>query len=207
MRVDIWIQLENFQKALELAEARKNLCLRWLRDNRYIKANPDSPKYRTIQQLLNPHTAAIYWHVSPAAITTFILRHNQPLQVHTAPATVDDATYPAAARQLRDFENWVEAWKENYQDYRAGKEKGTEEKLSTTEDKKPAPKDHPWRKEMTAALEELKTILDIPGILPHLSGIRHLILIPHRDLHLLPLHDLFPEDFTITYLHQCPNRS
>jgi CHAT domain-containing protein len=25
-------------------------------------------------------------------------------------------------------------------------------------------------------------------------------LIPHRDLHLLPLHSLFPEDFTISYL-------
>jgi CHAT domain-containing protein len=113
----------------------------------------------------------------------------------------DDATYPTTTLQLRDFENWVKAWKENYQDYRAGKEKGTEEKQSTVEGKKPALKDHPWRKKMTAKLEELKNnILDIPGILPHLSDIRHLILIPHRDLHLLPLHDLFPEDFTIAYL-------
>jgi len=200
LRVDAQLQSGDIQKALELAEERKHLCLRWLRENRYIKADPDSPNYTEIQQLLNPHIAAIYWHVSPAAITTFILRHNQPPQVHSTLVTGDDGIYPTATLQLRDFENWVKAWKENYQDYRAGKEKGTEEKLSTVEGKKPAPKDHPWRKEMTAALEELKTILDIPGIVPHLSGIHHLILIPHRDLHLLPLHDLFPEDFTITYL-------
>jgi len=200
LRVDAQLQSGDIQKALELAEERKHLCLRWLRENRYIKADPDSPNYTEIQQLLNPHMAAIYWHVSPAAITTFILRHNQPPQVHSTLVTGDDGIYPTATLQLRDFENWVKAWKENYQDYRAGKEKGTEEKLATVEGKKPALKDHPWRKEMTAALEELNTILDIPGIVPHLSGIHHLILIPHRDLHLLPLHFLFPTRFTITYL-------
>lgn len=200
MRVDWYVQSGEPIAALELAEERKNTCLRWFRDGWSNEPTP-SPKYPTLQKLLNSHTAGIYWHVSPAAITTFILRHNQPPQVHSAPATADDATYPAPARQLRDFDNWVKDWKQNYQDYRAGKEKGTEEKLSTVEGKKPALKDHPWRKKMSAKLEELKNnILDMPGILPHLSGIRHLILIPHRDLHLLPLHDLFPEDFTITYL-------
>jgi CHAT domain-containing protein len=196
LRVDWYVQSGEPIAALELAEKRKNTCLRWLRYG-WSDQPTHSPKYPAIQRLLNSHTAGIYWHVSPAAITTFILRHNQPPQLHSAPATADadDVTYPAAARQLRDFENWVKDWKQNYQDYRAGKEKGTEEKLSTVEG------DHPWRKKMTAKLEELKNnILDIPGILPHLSDIRHLILIPHRDLHLLPLHDLFPEDFTITYL-------
>jgi CHAT domain-containing protein/Tfp pilus assembly protein PilF len=198
--VDWYAQSGNSVAALELAEERKNTCLRWLRYG-WGDEPPPSRKFPDLQKLLNSQTAAIYWHVSPAAITTFILRHNQPPQVHSAPATADDVTYPAAARQLRDFENWVKDWKQNYQDYRAGKEKGTEEKLSTVEGKKPALKDHHWRKGMTAKLEVLKNnILDIPGILPHLSDIRHLILIPHRDLHLLPLHDLFPEDFTITYL-------
>jgi hypothetical protein len=85
----------------------------------------------------------------------------------------------------------VKDWKQNYQDYRAGKEKGTEEKLSTVEGKKPALKDHPWRKKMTAKLEELKNNPRHSRNPAHLSGIRHLMLIPHRDLHLLPLHDLF----------------
>jgi CHAT domain-containing protein/Flp pilus assembly protein TadD len=200
LRVDTLAQSGNWSDALELAEKRKNSCLSWLRYG-WSDAPTHSPKYPAIQKLLNSHTAAIYWHVSPAAVTTFILKHNQPPQVHSAPATSDDTTYPATARQLRDFENWVKKWKQNYQDYRTGKEKGTEEKLSTVEGKKPALKDHPWRKGMTAKLDELKNnILDIPAILPHLSDIRQLILIPHRDLHLLPLHYLFPQDFTITYL-------
>jgi CHAT domain-containing protein/Tfp pilus assembly protein PilF len=198
LRVDRYVQLGKPVAALELAEERKNTCLRWLRYGWSDKPTR-SPKYSAIQKLLNSHMVAIYWHVSPAAITTFILRHNQPPQVHSAPATADDVTYPGAARQLRDFENWVKDWKQNYQDDR--KQNGTEAKLPTAGDKKPAPKDYSWRKKMIEKLDELKNnILDIPGILPHLSGIRHLILIPHRDLHLLPLHDLFPGDFTITYL-------
>ena len=199
LRVYELVQSGNWCAALELAEARKNLCLNWLRYG-WSDAVKDSPKYTEIQQLLNPQTAAIYWHISPVAITTFILRHNQPPQVHSTLVTGDDGTYPTATRQLHDFENWVKAWKENYQDYRAGREKGTEEKLAIAEDKKPARKDHPWRHKMTTKLEELKNILNISEILPHLSDIDHLILIPHRDLHLLPLHYLFPENLTITYL-------
>ncbi|MBE9126848.1 MULTISPECIES: CHAT domain-containing protein [unclassified Coleofasciculus] len=199
MGVDVLVQKGETEEALKLAEKRKNTCLAWFQDGWSDEPTP-SPKFPDIKKLLNLHTAAIYWHISPVAITTFILKQNQPLQVYSVLVTADDATYPTAARQLRDFENWVKDWKWNYQDYRAGKEKGNEEKLSTPEDKKPALKDHPWRKEMMAKLEELKNILNIPGIVPHLSDIPHLILIPHRDLHLLPLHDLFPEDFTITYL-------
>ncbi len=201
LRVDAQLLSGDIQKALELAEERKHLCLRSLRENRYIKADPNSPNYTEIQQLLTPHIAAIYWHVSPAAITTFILRHNQPPQVHSASATADDATYPASARQLRDLEDWVKAWKENYQNYCSGKEKGSDETIFQAEAKNIASENHPWRQEMIAKLDELKDILDISGILSHLSGIHQLILIPHRDLHLLPIHYLFREqDFTITYL-------
>ncbi len=53
---------------------------------------------------------------------------------------------------------------------------------------------------MPRQLEKLAKILNIEGLLPHLQGVSQLILIPHRDLHLLPLHTLFPDDFTITYL-------
>jgi tetratricopeptide (TPR) repeat protein len=40
----------------------------------------------------------------------------------------------------------------------------------------------------TANWQELGDILKISEINPHLDGIEHLILIPHRDLHRLPLH-------------------
>jgi CHAT domain-containing protein len=53
---------------------------------------------------------------------------------------------------------------------------------------------------MPERLKMLAEILNIEGILQHLEGINQLILIPHRDLHLLPLDALFPHNFTITHL-------
>jgi CHAT domain-containing protein len=48
---------------------------------------------------------------------------------------------------------------------------------------------------MTAQLQQLADILKIPEICTHLTNIQHLILIPHRDLHLLPLDALFQPPF------------
>lgn len=186
LRVDELVQSGKQVEALELAEERKNVCLSWLHHG-WSDTVP-SPKYQNIQKLLNSRTTAIYWHVSPAAITTFILspnkplktfvlRYNQPPHLLSAEATADNLTY-AAVRKLQDLENWLTAWKQDYQ---------IQEKQC-------------WRQEMSTRLNELSKILNISEILPYLSGIDQLILLPHRDLHLLPLHALFPEQFTISYL-------
>jgi CHAT domain-containing protein len=53
---------------------------------------------------------------------------------------------------------------------------------------------------MPNRLKKLAEILNLEEILQHLKGINRLILIPHRDLHLLPLDALFPDNFTIKYL-------
>ena len=55
---------------------------------------------------------------------------------------------------------------------------------------------------MADRLDELGKILDVEGILNKIGDdITQLILIPHRDFNLLPLHYLLREkDFTITYL-------
>jgi tetratricopeptide (TPR) repeat protein len=188
--VDELVQSGKSVEALELAEERKNVCLSWLRYG-WSDTVP-STKYQDIQQLLNSHTAAIYWHVSSVAITTFILRQNkslktlilrydQPPSLVSAEAMPDNFTYAVAAHKLQDLENWLAAWKQDYQDYRT--------------QGKPC-----WRQEMPEQLNELIKILNIPEILFYLSGIDQLILLPHRDLHLLPLHVLFPERFTVRYL-------
>jgi CHAT domain-containing protein len=191
--------------ALELAEKRKNTCLGWLRHGwDYVVP---SPKYQQMQQLLNPKTAAIYWHVSPTAITTFILRHKKDPLVWTLKpntqntlqfgffsqrVTASKEAHLEAIRKLEAFEDWIATWKRDYENYRADKTKND------------LTKDHPWRQEMAARLQQLAKILDIPRILTQLDGVKQLILIPHRDLHLLPLHYLFEldsqQDFTITYL-------
>ena len=79
LRVDIKLQSKDANKeiaALELAEKRKNTCLGWLQEN--WDYQPPKITYQDMQKLLNPKTAAIFWHISPNAITTFIVKHNQP---------------------------------------------------------------------------------------------------------------------------------
>jgi tetratricopeptide (TPR) repeat protein len=51
----------------------------------------------------------------------------------------------------------------------------------------------------TANWQELDNILQISKINHHLDGIEHLILIPHRDLHRIPLH-IYWENLATTYL-------
>jgi len=47
-----------------------------------------------------------------------------------------------------------------------------------------------WKKQLPQRLATLSAALQLPRILAELSQIQHLILIPHRELHLIPLHAL-----------------
>ncbi|NEO99600.1 MAG: CHAT domain-containing protein [Symploca sp. SIO2E9] len=88
LTVDLAIQSGDIFGALKLAETGKNTCLRWLLG---IEEIP-SVDYAQIQQLLNPTTAAIYWHLSPSALTTFVI-----LPGATAPVVVNfDTLVPSS---------------------------------------------------------------------------------------------------------------
>jgi CHAT domain-containing protein len=170
---------QNPTQSLELAEARKNRCLGRLRDGWSYK--PPAPTYAQIQTLLTPGTAALYWHLSPAALTTFILTPGQSPQVFQPKSS-------ASAKQLQEFEDWMKQWKQTYQQH-----------LDLDSE---AMQSSPWRQNMEFMLyNQLRSILDINNLCQtYLKNIDQLILIPHRDLHLLPLHAIFPGRFTITYL-------
>ena len=187
LTVDIFVQSGELFHALKTAEEGKNTCLKWLLWNEDIP----TPSYKEIQQLLNPSTAIIYWHLSPAALNTFILKPGELEPVLLPTSTTEDQVQderPASMRCLQKFESWLSDWNQQYGNYRNTKTKGNKE-------------DHPWRKGMQDKLEELKNqILNIPGLEQELAGITQLILIPHRDLHRFPLHALFSESYTITYL-------
>jgi tetratricopeptide (TPR) repeat protein len=205
LRVDIRAESGDRNKqieALELAEKRKNTCLAWMRYGWNFQF--PSPNYQQMRQLLNPQTAIIYWHVSSAALTTFILRYDKkdPIThtlkpvtekksfgVFSQPVAHEHKAHLPAIRQLEDFERWVADWKRDYQEYR---------KISPKSSQKET---HPWRVKMEERLNELAGILKIETLLTHLTGITQLILIPHRDLHLLPLEYLFRgKRFTLTRL-------
>jgi tetratricopeptide (TPR) repeat protein len=176
--VDRLIAENQFELALREAERNKNRCLSWILDE--WQEPQWVPDYAEMQQFLNESTAVIYWHHSPSQITTFILKHDCSPEV----LQIDHG------QQTRQFEDWLKGWNEDYRDYRSLKKTNNA----------PARKDHPWRTRLTARLDELKAILDIGAIESHLTEIKHLILVPHRDLHRLPLHALFASQFTVTYL-------
>ncbi|MEG5031546.1 CHAT domain-containing tetratricopeptide repeat protein [Microcoleus sp. AT3-D2] len=185
LEVDILVESGHKVKALEKAELRKNFCLQWMRATSQNRT--DSPTYPQIRDLLanNTETAIIYWHLSPVSLTAFIITLEK-FEVISTPVT--DIF---AKRNSQSLEKWLENWKTHYQNY------------GQTTSKQQSKESHPWRESMTAQLQQLADILKIPEICTHLTNIQHLILIPHRDLHLLPLDSLFfppffAESFTDT---------
>ena len=183
LEVDTLVESGDKVNALEKAEARKNFCLQWMRAG--WQNRTESPTYPQIRHLLanNTETAIIYWHLSPVSLTAFIITL-QKFEVISTPLC---DLFPKDNSQ--SLEKWLKDWKTSYQTY--GK----------TTSKQQNKESHPWRESMTAQLQKLADILKISEICTHLTNIQHLILIPHRDLHLLPLHFLFSDNlFTITYL-------
>ncbi|MEO1559422.1 MAG: CHAT domain-containing protein, partial [Cyanobacteria bacterium J06632_19] len=180
MRVDVLIEDGDLIPALESAERDKNFYLTWILDNQ--KEHILSPSYSEIKKLVNPqnktNTAIIYWHLSPFALTTFIIKPgaDKPIVIPT--------------QNLDKLEAWIKNWDEQYENYRKGKKQELSNPL--------------WRDNLPQLLTQLKEILNISGIIESIQNsnfkIENLILIPHRDLHRFPLHALFPDNFTINYL-------
>ncbi|MCA2655767.1 tetratricopeptide repeat protein [Microcystis sp. M061S2] len=177
LEIDLLIEENHPLDAIEQAEFYKNRCLTWILDN--WQENPTSPDYATIQSLTGPNKAIIYWYLSEDNLTTFIITPEAD------PVIVE----PEQRRQLaRQFRTWLTEWDKQYLDYASKKE---------TENKQ----NHPWRLSLNSRFAQLKRILQIDKILEPLPvSVDSLILIPHRDLHRFPLHTLFPEKYTATYL-------
>ncbi|MDY6897599.1 MAG: tetratricopeptide repeat protein [Cyanobacteriota bacterium] len=190
LAVEIAIQYGEIVQGLEIAEHGKNACLTWLLYGWTDKIY--SPDYSAILQLLNPTTAAIYWHISPSSLRTFIIKPNapEPIPVFTPMLNVapDEFPLPEAVNRLVEFEDWLEDWNREYSDYRS-ENRNKQSKIS-----------HSWRRDMEQRLARLKEILSISSIEQELQGIENLILIPHRDLNRFPLHGLFSSKFAISYL-------
>ncbi|MEM9922830.1 MAG: tetratricopeptide repeat protein [Cyanobacteria bacterium P01_D01_bin.50] len=190
LAVEIAIQYGEIVQGLEIAEHGKNACLTWQMYGWTDQIH--SPKYNSILQLLNPTTAAIYWHISPSSLRTFIIKPNapEPIPVFTPVLNVapDEFPLPEAVNCLVEFEDWLSDWNQQYGDYR-GEARDKQSKIS-----------HSWRRDMEERLAKLREILSISTIEQELQGISNIILVPHRDLHRFPLHGLFSSKFSISYL-------
>ena len=177
LTINNYVEDRQLITAIEKAEENKNACITWLLSG--WSEEITSPNYQQMQQLLNQKTAIIYWHLSPVALTTFVLKHGE-----SEPIVINKSQ---SLQTLLKFETWKQEWDQQYQDYR-------------NQGKKESKPDHSWRKDMQSRLDSLKDILNIEEIEAQLTGISQLILIPHRDLHRFPLHTLFDTKFVPTYL-------
>ncbi|AFY31878.1 CHAT domain-containing protein [Calothrix sp. PCC 7507] len=213
LAVDLAVDYGDLVEAWEIAEQGKNACITWLLFGWHEEIY--SPNFESVQELLNPTTAIIYWHISPTALHTFILKDGTPspillftpiqdvgaIHLGKAPMRPQELPLPEAVRRLIAFEDWLEDWHQQYQEY--GNQ--SQDKQNNIH--------HSWRVDMEQKLLQLKDILNIATIEQELEGITQLVLIPHRELHRVPLHTLFQlssyssygelpyeSNFTFTYL-------
>jgi tetratricopeptide (TPR) repeat protein len=178
LEVDILLQQQQTIPALEAAELCKNLCLERLLSA--LQENIVSPSFAQIQTLLQPHSAIIYWHLSPSALSTFILQ----------PGDKEPTVF--YSYDLAELQTWIAQWDKI--NTVATNPNATNAKKKTIDTPlAPAFATLDWPK--------LQQILEISKITKHLQktlGITNLTLIPHKDLHRLPLHQFFTQP--VTYL-------
>ena len=121
--------------------------------------------FRDIQSLTEENTAIVEWYITGSEILTFIITCHYP-----HPLVVS-----SSAEDMTALENWDQEYRDSYQNQNTQ-----------------------WIKNLASRLQNLAEILHIDDILSHIdecfaqSGAKcnRLILIPHRYLHLFPLHAL-----------------
>ena len=89
--VDVMVQAESPIEALQLAEHGKNTYLQWMLEI----DNPPEVTYTEIQEWLPPTTALVYWHLSPSALTTFVILPGYDRPKTTPPPISISAPYAA----------------------------------------------------------------------------------------------------------------
>ena len=187
-QVDLWAH-QNPLKALELADAHRERYFGRLHQGWTYEPAPLD--YAQVQNLLDPHTAILYWHLSHQALTLFILRHNQPPQLFQPLSgeafLAADTGRSVRPSQRQALELWLNKWLKDLDSERKF------DPLSTDYTR--------WRENLERMLfKRLNKILNVQQICSQLRNVKRLVLIPHRDLCTVPLHALFLDRYTVSYL-------
>lgn len=111
LAVDLAVNTGDLVEAWEIAEQGKNNCLQWLMPD--LNYQIQSGNYHVIQKLLNPSTAIIYWHISPAALHTFIIKDQAPSPILLLTPIQDVEAIPEGVRRLIEFEQWLADWQQS----------------------------------------------------------------------------------------------
>ena len=125
-------------------------------------------RFQQIQELLDDNTAIIQWYLFPDCFRAFIITDDNSIIWQSSPLA------------LENLYNWVNEYRQAYYAPRQAKTKSAEQELQNQ-----------WQDSLDLRLQNLAEILQINDILAQLPGtINQLIFIPHRFLHILPLHSL-----------------
>ncbi len=178
-QIEIYLLQDQPQQALITAERSKTRNLYdqlLIRESQQPLQDPPPPiTYPQIRQLLDDQTALIEWYLFRDCFRAFILIPTQP----------DPIVWTSSADDLDQLVQWINQWFEKeaqgITDYEA------------------------WITSMDPALQQLSQILHLQDLLKHIpTTCQRLILIPHRYLHLLPIHTLLapksPQDPDTTLL-------
>ncbi len=174
LTVDFHLSQNNPILALETAEADKNGLMQWLISG--------TANYSEMREMTVPDKAIVYWYLGANAITTFVMRADQAELI-----VVTEFDREISLKMRDRLDQWIKTWNKNYTAHR---QKSKESNSNQNSD---------WQNTLPTELASLAEILNIPALLPHLQNIQNLILVPHRDLHRLPLHHFFPQTH-ITHL-------
>lgn len=192
MQVDWLVQQNQLKDAILWAEQCKDLAFgSWQFGSEY---DATQRHYDDLQPLLNPQRAAIYWHLSPAHLYTFILKSDQdPILLSSQPqdsqsAPPEDLTTSPLGQRLC-FQLWQKNWDKM-------------QNAPQSHDTALGPSANFWLEgQAVQLLAQLKEILAIESLCQTvLSGIQEIILVLPHQWRPLPIPALFPEHCSITRL-------
>ncbi|BDA76370.1 hypothetical protein CAL7716_105360 (plasmid) [Calothrix sp. PCC 7716] len=156
------------EEALNLSEIRKNICLmRLLGKGNNYKNQSNTKLYR---KLLRQDIAIVYWHIGITEVTSFILSENERTPIEEKIAS----NYHEYIKFKKAIDKWQSVIKSDFSE------------------------ESDFPKEIETTLNELYKVLHMDSILKIIEKnelIKNIILIPHRDLHKIPLHIFFCESY------------
>jgi CHAT domain-containing protein len=119
--------------------------------------------YKDIQTLTGENTAILEWYIAGDKFFTFII----------TPQTPTPIIWQSSTANFEALVNWYDEYRKDY------------------EESKPPERKPQWQEKLASRLQNLAEILQLDRILENIpKQCDRLILIPHRFLHLFPLHAL-----------------
>lgn len=151
---------ESIRQQLQAANQQFQDLLTELDDPNFTLTQQVPPQLPDLRRLLSPQTALIEWYLPTEAESGFYA-----FLVTHQNDQIQITPHPFSAEDRQHLDQAIEDYRSNYG--------------------QPT-----WNDRLPQRLETLSDALQLPRILGELSQIQQLILIPHRELHLIPLHAL-----------------